>query len=194
MSINIYQIHVQTDQLEKVNDFLNDWLKDSHRVQPVIYSSQNSHFPFFQKEQPSLFAVSPMHENWITIRHDSYEPPFELAEKLSSALDCTVIQAMGQSTVDTYYLSVHQAGKMIRKIHCGEDTIGTEYEGEPFPFEKINPDEHYFYYEEMDDFCQHFGFDVLIDPSENDGDWTIIKIKEKPIERNGLFSKLFRKH
>jgi hypothetical protein len=82
---------------------------------------------------------------------------------------------------------------VIRKIHCGEDTIGTEYEGEPFPFEKINHEEHYFYYEEMDEFCQNFGINMLTDPSESDGEYTIIKIEEKPIEKKGFFSRMFRR-
>jgi hypothetical protein len=193
MSININQIHIQTEQIETVTDFLTTWLFDTYGVQPITHSTKDSFFSLFEKEQPSLFVVSKIHEGWITVLHNSYEPPFELASKLSYACKSTVIQAMGQSTVDTYYLSVHQDGKVIRKIHCGEDTIGTEYEGEPFPFEKINHEEHYFYYEEMDQFCQNFGINMLTDPSESDGEYTTIKIEEKTIEKKGFFSRMFRR-
>jgi hypothetical protein len=108
MSININQIHIQTEQIETVTDFLTTWLFDTYGVQPITHSTKDSFFSLFEKEQPSLFVVSKIHEGWITVLHNSYEPPFELASKLSYACKSTVIQAMGQSTVDTYYLSVHQ--------------------------------------------------------------------------------------
>ena len=84
--------------------------------------------------------------------------------------------------MDYYTLSVHEGGSIIRKITCNEDTIGVEKEGEAFLFEESifqdDEDNQFFDYEDMYDYCLHFGFDLLTDPSENDGEWTIIKVKE----------------
>lgn len=196
MSFNIFEIHIQTERLDEVKEFLADWLSQTHGEKPQIEDEQDSFFPFFKKELAGLFAVSILHQNWVTVLHDSYEPPFELAGKLSAAFNCTVVQAIGQSTVDTYYLSVHQEGRMVRKIHYGEDTIGVEHEGEPFPFEQLqlkqaNPEEQFFDYEDMHDFCEHFGIYLMTAPSENDGHWTIIKIKEERVpEKESFFKKL----
>ncbi|GHI00758.1 hypothetical protein [Neobacillus kokaensis] len=196
MSINISEIHVQTDKLEKVKEFLVDWLSRTHGKKPIIYTEQDSFYPFFENKQPALFSISVIHDNWITILHDSYEPPFVLADRLSLTFNCTVIQAIGQSTVDTYYLSVHKEGCMIRKFHCGEDTVGVEQEGEPFPFEKKgfgqeDSDSYFFDYEDMDKFCQNFGINLLPDPFENDGQWTIIEIKGRSLhKKDSLLKKL----
>lgn len=198
MSINIYEIHIQTDRLDKVKDYLVSWLNHTYEEELVVENGQDSSFSFFNHMTPQLFAVSILHQNWITILHDSYEPPLELANKLSSTFSSTVIQAMGQSTIDTYYLSVHQEGTMIRKIHCGEDTIGIEQEGNPFPFEKSlsqnNDEDHFFDYEDMSDFCENFRIDLLMDPAEKDGQWTFIMVKEKTVQNKETFFKKLSKY
>lgn len=192
MSINIYEIHIQTDKIKEVNEFLVGWLSVTHGVKPIINNGQASLFPFFENKLPELFAVSSIHENWLTILHDSYEPQLMLANKLSLTFDSTVIQVIGQSTIDTYYLSVHKEGKVIRKIQCGEDTIGVEQEGELFPFEQLTIQQvdhvnHFFDYNDMNDFCQNFGIDLLNSHFENDGHWTIVKMEEQPVQRKSLF-------
>ncbi|WP_053362608.1 hypothetical protein [Bacillus sp. FJAT-27251] len=182
MSVNIYQIHIQTNSLDEVKASLADWLSHTHKEETVIYENQDSAIQFFHNKIPSLFAVSTINEKWISILHDAYEPPFDLANTLSASFECTVIQLMGQSTVDTYSLSVHEKGSIIRKMTYGEESIGLEQEGDPFPFEpslwQEDEEHHFFDYEDMNNFCSHFGIEILTDPSEKDGEWTIIKVRK----------------
>ncbi|MGI8385685.1 hypothetical protein [Robertmurraya sp. P23] len=62
--------------------------------------------------------------------------------------------------MDTYYLSAHKEGKIVRKINCGEDTLGVIQEGVPFHFEK-ELDQDLFDYDDMDEFCMGFGIDLF---------------------------------
>ena len=182
MSVNIYSIHIQTNKIEEVQDALTNWLSTTHRKEVVTSVEQDSPSSFFDEEIPSLFAISKAEEeNWIWILHNASEPPFMIADLLSDTCASTVIQAMGQSTVDYYSLSVHEEGKIKRRIFCfHEETLGVEKEGEEFPFEKLldGKDNDFFNYDDMYDFCLHFGIDILTDPDENDGEWTIIQVKE----------------
>ncbi|RHW41649.1 hypothetical protein D1B31_07995 [Neobacillus notoginsengisoli] len=190
MSINFYEIHLQTDNVNEVQKYLAYWLNGLYREKPEIKSNQQAEIDFFQKEYPSCFAVGSLHKNWVTIRHDSYEQQVSLANKLSQVFSATAIQAMGQSTVDTYYLSVHQNGKIVRKFYSGEDVEKPEQEGKPFSFEQPFPDsEDYQYdYEDMQSFCKNFGIDLLTDAFEHQNIWTLINIKEKPIPEQRSFS------
>lgn len=199
MSVNIYQLNIETNRLDEVKTFLFNWLRDTHQKEPVVSSNQDSHFEFFQHEIPMLFALGVLHENWITVLHDSYDFLVDLANRLSARFDCHVIHSLGQSTVETYYLSVHYGGVMIRKIYSGEDSLGIEQEGKPFPFEKSplgknigSPEEDFyvFGYEDMGEFCSHINIDILRGLFEIDGAWTVLKFeKEKEKEkRKSLFS------
>jgi hypothetical protein len=182
MSINFYQLHVKTNQLNNVKSFLFHWLEDYSGEEPSIYENQSSALEFFKNESPTIFALSRLHEGWITILHDSYEPLLDLADRLSSEFNETVLNIMAQSTAETYYLSVHHNGKLIRKIYSGEDVFEVEQEGEPFSFEELpigtdlEPD-YCFDYTDMHKFCLHFHVDLLIDHSEMDGKWAVIKRK-----------------
>lgn len=184
MSISLYQLHIKTNQPNDVKSFLVDWLEMKTGEKPSIYENQSSSFAFFKNETPSIFALSILHENWVTILHDSYEQLLDLANRLSFAVQSTVLNVMAQSTEDTYYLSVHQEGKLVRKIYFGEDVLEIEQEGKPFPFEKlptgtnIGTGKEPFYsfdYDDMHEFCLHFHVDILKDPTDMDGHWTVIK-------------------
>ncbi|WP_210367312.1 hypothetical protein [Bacillus sp. REN3] len=179
MAINFYAMYIHTDKLEEVKEFLANWLSNEYGKEVRQEAGQDSGIPFFENEQPKWFAVTILPGKWISVLHDAYEPPFGLASKLSAQFSCTAIQVMGQSTVDTYCLSVHEDGQMSRMIRNGEDTDGVEQEGMPFPFE-INDgqDNQLFDYEDIDDFCRNFDIDPLTDPSEYDDHWTSIKIAE----------------
>lgn len=196
MSISFYQLNIETNQFEEVKTFLFNWLRDTHRKEPVVYENQDSHFNFFQHKVPKLFVIGVLHENWITVLHDSHDFLVDLANQLSARFHCHVVHTIGQSTVDTYYLSVHYGGEMIRKIYCGEDTLGIEEEGKPFPFEKTplgknigGPEEDYFVfdYEDMEEFCSHIHIDLLKGPFEIDGTWVVLKFEEEK-KRKSLFS------
>lgn len=184
MSINFYQLHVKTNQTNDVKSFLTHWLEDSSGGKASTYENQSAAFEFFNSEPPTIFALCMLHENWVTILHDSYEQLSDLANHLSLEFNATVLNVMAQSTVDTYYLSVHQNGQLVRKIYSGEDVLGIDQEGEPFPFEEFpirtnngTEDEPFycFDYHDMQKFCRHFHVDIMKDPSNMDGQWAVIK-------------------
>ncbi|WP_226682623.1 hypothetical protein [Sutcliffiella horikoshii] len=197
MSVNIYQIHIKTDKMKEVEAFLVNWLEVTYSSEPITHSNQNSHFSFFNSEIPSHFALSKMHDNWITILHDSYTQLMDLTSKLSSTFNTLVIHALGQSTVDTYNLMVFQSGKLVRKIDYGEGYFGIEQYGEPLSFEKgpigtkvvleEQEESYYFDYIEMREYCLHFNIDILIDPSEKDGMWEVIQIQHPPPPRKNSY-------
>lgn len=172
MSVNFFQIHIQTNRFDEVKDFLKKWLNHtSGDIELVEENSDGEFISFFNHEIPTSFAVSAIHENWITIFHDSYKPPIDLCSRLSEKFTTTVIQAMAQSTVDTYCLSVHKEGKLVRKIYISEETLGVIQEGEPFAFEGyIEPD--LYDYDDMNDFCLKMGIDLF----ETEESAIIIKI------------------
>jgi hypothetical protein len=200
MSINLYQLHVETNQTNDVRSFLVDWLEEHSGEKPSLYENQSSAFEFFSNETPSIFAICMLHENWVTILHDSYEQQVDLANRLTLALNGTVLNVMAQSTVDTYYLSVHQNGKLVRKIYSGEDVLGIDQEGEPFPFEEvpigtnIGTEIEPFYcfdYHDMQKFCLHFHVDIMKDPSNMDEQWAVIK-RNSPSDSTTKKSSLLR--
>ncbi|MFB7638735.1 hypothetical protein [Peribacillus butanolivorans] len=135
MSINIYQIHIKTDKIDEIKDFLVYWLEDKYGYHPELQLNQDSYFPFFENEFPTYFALSVLHEEWISILHDSYDI-IDLTSRLSATFNTLVIHAIGQSIVGTYNLNIFQEGDLIRKIDCGEGYLGIEQYGEPLPFEK----------------------------------------------------------
>lgn len=189
MSINIFEIHLQTDKESDVIKVLAYRLSKIYRENPEIITDQPEDIDFFQKEEPTCFAVASLFENWVTIRHNSFEKQVSLANELSQVFNVTAIQAMGQSTVDTYHLSVHQDGKIVRSFNCGEDTNGLECEGTPLPFEApIDDPENYFYdYEDMHAFCKNFGIELVTDANEHKEIWTLIRIKEKSVQEKPSF-------
>ncbi|OCA83195.1 hypothetical protein A8F94_18955 [Bacillus sp. FJAT-27225] len=196
MSINIYGLYVQTSKANDVKKFLSFWLSQTHSEQPTIQNQSNLAFDFFRSEIPSSFAVGTVHDSWVTVLHDSFEPQVELADLLSAEFTTTVIQAMGQSTVDSYFLSVHKDGRLVRKLHSGEDTDGLEQEGTPFPFEKemlsrIDNETHFFDYNDIQDFCQNLGIEHMLDPTGNDDGWTVIRQGEKAPPSKESFLKSF---
>lgn len=189
MSINIYQIHIKTDKIDEIKDFLVNWLEDKYGYQPELQLNQDSYLPFFEKEVPTHFALSVLHEEWISILHDSYDQLIDLTSRLSATFNTLVIHTIGQSTVDTYNLNIFQGGDLIRKIDCGEGYLGIEQYGEPLPFEKSpigrkavleDEDSYFFDYEDMQEYCLHFNIDILIDPSVRDGSWEVLKIQKDP--------------
>lgn len=189
MSINIYQIHIKTDKIDEVKSFLVNWLEDKYGYQPELQLNQDSFFPFFENQVPTHFALSVLHEEWISILHDSYDQLIDLTSRLSATFNTLVIHTIGQSTVDVYNLNIFQDGNLIRKIDCGEGYLGIEQYGEPLPFEKSligrksvleDKDFYFFDYKDMQEYCLHFNIDILIDPSVKDGAWEVIKIQKAP--------------
>ena len=205
MSINIYQIHIKTDKIDEIKDFLVNWLEDKYGYQPELQLNQDSYLPFFEKEVPTHFALSVLHEEWISILHDSYDQLIDLTSRLSATFNTLVIHTIGQSTVDTYNLNIFQDGDLIRKIDCGEGYLGIEQYGEPLPFEKSpigrkavleDEDSYFFDYEDMQEYCLHFNIDILIDPSVRDGSWEVIKIQKdtkltRPSRKLSFMNKIF---
>ncbi|MCA1054219.1 hypothetical protein LCM10_04405 [Rossellomorea aquimaris] len=184
MSVNLYQIHIKTVEINKVTSFLVSWLADEYGEMPFVRSNQDSSFTFFNSENPTMFALGQLHDGWLTVLHDSFEPLMDLTSSLSSSFQTSAIQALGQSTVDTYHLSIFNEGQLLRKIDAGEEYNGVEQSGEPFPFEKESMNEKigsgepsFFDYQDMQKYCLHFGIDLLKDPSEIDGAWEVIQLE-----------------
>ena len=205
LSVSIYQIHIMTDRMDEVKSFLVHWLEAEYGGKSDIFSNQDSSFPFFTSEIPTHFALCEMHDKWITILHDSYDQLIDLTSRLSSVFNTLVIHTLGQSTVDTYHVSIFQKGRLLRKMDVGEEYEGIEQYGEPFPFER-NPvrgkmpfteeGSSFFDYHSMQDYCLHFNIDILIDPSEKDGAWEVIQLQPEPESPKGshnisFFKKFF---
>ncbi len=189
MSININQIHIKTNKLEEIKDFLSKWLEDKYGYPPELQLNEDFFIPFFENEVPTHFTISVLHEEWISILHDSYDQLMDLTARLSATFNTIVIHAIGQSTVDTYNLNIFQEGYLIRKIDCGEGYIGIEQYGDPLPFEKSkigrksvleDEDSYFFDYQDMQEYCLHFNIDILFDPSVKDRSWEVIRIKKNP--------------
>ena len=136
MSVAMYHIHIKTDNVNEVKAALIRWLEDKHDRKPIILSNQDSSLPIFDHDIPTQFALCHLHDEWVTVLHDSYEQLMELTSSLSSRFHTLVIHALGQSTVDTYHLNIFQEGHLLRKFDVGEGYDGIEQYGDPLSFEK----------------------------------------------------------
>ncbi|MCM3669402.1 hypothetical protein M3181_10385 [Mesobacillus maritimus] len=207
MSINLYQIHIQTTEKDKVEKMLVHYLEQQTNNRSVIIQlAEKTSINFFTHEIPTMFAVSIQHEGWVTVLHDSFDHLNELTEMLSNFFNTMVIHALGQSTVDNYYLSVYQHGILLRVISYEDDNVEVEQKGRPFSFEKLpigknigtdSVPSYVFDYNEMQSFCLHFQVDLLSDVTELNEQWMIIQYERtnpSPTNRRlTLMSKLFDK-
>jgi hypothetical protein len=189
MSVNIFQLHIKSVEIDEVKAFLVNWLEDKYGRMPAVHSKQDSSFSFFHYEIPTHFALCVMHDGWVTVLHDSYDQLEDLTSRLSSFFRTKVIHALAQSTVDTYHLTIFQEGKLLRRINFGEEYAGIDQYGEPLPFEKIplgskagtgEDDYRIFDYNDMSAYCLHFNIDLLTDPAEKDGSWEVIQVQTDP--------------
>ncbi|WP_421383124.1 hypothetical protein ACOJQI_02230 [Bacillus salacetis] len=190
MSTNIYQINIQTTDSSVVRSFLMTWFEEAYGSRPQVETQHEPSISFFENETPSLFAVGKLHSGWITVLHDSYERLIKFNQSLSSQIEGMVVHTLGQSTVDTYYLSIHQNGELVRELYFGEDSDGIEQAGLPLSFEKHLPfpreeDYTYFDYEYLEAYGELLGIGSLIDLEEYKGAWEIIQKKQK----KGWFSR-----
>ncbi|MFP3360616.1 hypothetical protein R0K17_25200, partial [Planococcus sp. SIMBA_143] len=87
---------IKTDKVDEVNAALIGWLQDKHDREPIILSNQDSPLSFFDHDIPTQFALCHLHEEWVTVLHDSYEQLMELTSSLSSRFHTLVIHALGQ--------------------------------------------------------------------------------------------------
>ena len=203
MSVAMYHIHIKTDKVNEVKAALIRWLEDKHDRKPIILSNQDSSLPMFDHDIPTQFALCHLHDEWVTVLHDSYEQLMELTSSLSSRFHTLVIHALGQSTVDTYHLNIFQEGHLLRKFDVGEGYDGIEQYGDPLSFEKdpvnhtvvlAEGDSNFFDYQDMKEYCLYFGLDILVDPSEKDGFWEVIKVQKDPAyvaHKTSLIQKIF---
>lgn len=207
MSINLYQIHIQTTEKIKVEKMLVHYLEQQTNERSVMVQlGEKTSINFFTHEIPTMFAVSIQHEGWVTILHDSYDHLNELTKMLSNFFNTMVIHALGQSTVDNYYLSFYQKGILLRLISYDDLKVEIEQKGSPFSFEKlpigknIGPETepaYVFDYDVMHSFCLHFQIDLLNEVTELNEQCMIIRYERanpSPTNRRPtLISKLFNK-
>ncbi|MFD1019659.1 hypothetical protein [Thalassobacillus hwangdonensis] len=198
MSVNLYQINIQTEDLTKVKSYLSRWLLETYQQQPEITERQLTLEDFFEHESPKLFAVRKLQDGWTTVLHDSYEKLEEFNQKLSTYFDGLVVHTLGQSTVDTYYLSVHQRGELTRELYCGEDTLGVEERGNPLPFESELlfdevGDSIFIDYIYLEEFCEQLGIRHLIEAEAIDGTWEVMRITETTGNPSTLIQRFMNK-
>jgi hypothetical protein len=201
-----YQISIQTNNKGLIVDTIEKWLsKEGKSFTNQFYKKINQNvIDSFEEERITKFGVSKFDEKWVIVMHNgySYDHLIDLSNFFSKDLDGYVINTIGHSTSNEMFLSVHQTGKLIRKIHYGDDTDGTNLEGCPLPFEKdipapvIDGEElpKFDLFDDSDlvDYCCQLGLDIgKDDPFYLLSDWDVLEILEqKNEEKPSLLSKI----
>jgi len=146
---------------------------------------------FDETAKPTYLAVGVTAPDWITICHNSFNNLSEWSKIISKDLDTKVIATMAQSVSDGYYFSLYDKGQKIREIEvCYSTDFKPKNFGQRFDFENEEPGkkeehdgeiEYYFGFEEIEDYCKHFGLEIQTDFDKVT--WTILKsgIKQKTI-------------
>jgi len=159
------EFYIQTQDL----DIVVEKLKDLFNIQKVTKGS----FPDnFRKKYlwepdavPDFLVVGKTHEEWVTVRNNSFNKMVQHFENISGDLNCKTIVVSAQNTVDYYYYAVYEKGQKIREIAvCYGDDIETLNYGVPFEFEDEEPGIRF---KESEDFI--FDIDSIINYSEHLG-------------------------
>lgn len=146
---------------------------------------------FDETAKPTYLAIGKTTPNWITVSHNSFNNLVEWGNVISKNLDTKVIVTIAQSVSDAYYFSLFDKGQKIREIEvCYSDDFKPKNFGQRFEFENEQPGkkeeydgeiEYYFGFEEIEDYCKHFGLEIQTDFDKVS--WTILMsgIKQKTI-------------
>ncbi|MBO9152132.1 hypothetical protein ACFOTA_07930 [Chitinophaga sp. GCM10012297] len=121
---------------------------------------------------PSFLVSEDMQNGWIRVHLNSFAKLPGWLEKLSDRLQTSVLQVIGQTTSDYYYLLLYENGRFKRELEGIRDEPEKYIDrGEMLPFEepfvpgldeyecekvRLNGDD-------VDDFCKGLGFDFWSD-------------------------------
>ena len=188
-------VHVQSDQLDKIEPILVAWLQSAHRAESVAVRQEGDGFPtrlyrdhFVNSVEdfPTLLVIGHTQPGWITIHYNSFNDMKDVASGLSRTLACLVVAAIAESVSETYCLTIYEEGEHLRTLAwSGDQGEWLQDEGQPLPFEEhplgVNladedeePD-YWFGAAEAETYCHHLGLQVWGDPYY-ESDWIVLGV------------------
>lgn len=122
----------------------------------------------FQHANPTYVIIGNTQNGWTDVSLNSFKKLEDWAENLSARLETAVVQVMGQTASDWYYLLMFEKGELRREIEVArdepEDCVSI---GETFPFETsvlpVNENEAsevLFDIDHLEEFGKALGFDI----------------------------------
>ncbi len=177
------QFYVETDNKSMIVGMLKSLTGISEESLGAYPEDMYDNYLFNEDAKPSYLAIASISPHWITVSHNSFNRLTDWGEILSKKLDTKVIVTIAQSVSDGYYFSMYDKGKMVREIEvCYSEDFKPKNFGQRFAFENEQPGskteyggeiEYYFGFEEIEDYCRHFG--LAIQNNFSDYEWTILK-------------------
>lgn len=139
---------------------------------------------FGEQTPPSFMVTEDMQNGWIRVHLNSLAKLPGWVEKLSDRLQATVLQVIGQTVSDYYYLLLYENGAFKRELEGIRDEPEKYIDrGEMLPFEepfvpgldeyecekvRLNGDD-------VESFCQGLGFDFWDDPADAGREFYLLK-------------------
>ncbi|OJJ18459.1 hypothetical protein BKI52_22860 [marine bacterium AO1-C] len=108
--------YVQTSDVKKVEKTLTQLLKGS--TFRVKHQQGYTNWPskWTQEEGiPEFMAIGKGQEDWVTIKHNTFDKLEHWAAFISEELATTVIVSFAHSVSGLHYLAIHQSGRLIKE-------------------------------------------------------------------------------
>ena len=138
---------------------------------------------------PTYLLIGKMSDDWVVVRHNSFNKLEPWGVLLSKRFNCKVIFTMAQSVSDAYYFASYDGGRKTREIEvCHSDDSEHLNYGPPFEFEGEEPGnkeefdgrvEYVFDFDSIKAYCKHFDLDIEAD-ERGSMEWTVLKGGLKP--------------
>jgi hypothetical protein len=147
--------------------------------------------------EPTIYYLKVLNHSFTELQYNSFSSNQKLCEKISKALDTSVVVIMYQSTVDYCYWAYYQDGEQKRLIESAEGEL-LQNQGEMLPFESepighnfSEDGEEEFYVFELDDmeeYTKMVGINALVYHDFDKG-WKIIKYVNFGLSKPGIENK-----
>jgi len=176
-------LYIQSSELDSIIGELLK-LSNSERI-------DSSKFPndlgkaIVTDSKPSYLVVGQTQDDWITVRHNSFDKLKDWGELLSTKFQTKVLVTIAQSVSSGYYFALYSNGSQLREIEaCYSEDFETINKGLPFDFENEEPGEqierngnvsYYFDFDSIEEYCEHLGLVLQMDYEQFA--WTILKQK-----------------
>lgn len=132
---------------------------------------------------PNYIVIGSFQPDWVRVVYNSSHKLTDWCVTLSRELDTQVILTLAQSVSDYYYFVYYDKGVKLRELeYCYSTDFDEVNFGEKFEFENERPgtrsefdgeESYLFDFENIEEYCGHFGIEVEADDSNTT--WTILK-------------------
>jgi len=136
--------------------------------------------------KPNYIIIGQLQNNWITIRHNSFNKLTDWNKFLSKHLECKVIVTIAQSVSDAYYFAQYENGILNREIEvCYSEDFKEINFGEKYNFENDRPGkseeidgktEYIFDFESIEYYCKQF--ELKLQCEYDKIEWSVLQNKQ----------------